>query len=143
MNDSHRAIAVRIYDQFRPQFDAPEDAAMFIDEVAHAIADAALSAKDKAAITHIRERLACFGAEIEARAADLARPKGGMIVPFHGDFASAPPSMIERLRWWHRDLLEALDAAERSEFEPIRGAAGKAADDVLRKVLDAAGRSGK
>jgi hypothetical protein len=68
----------------------------------------------KAAITHLRERLACFGAEIEARAADLARPKGGMIVPFHGDFASAPPSMIERLRWWHRDLLEALDAAERS-----------------------------
>lgn len=43
----------------------------------------------------------------------------------------------------HEAINAALDAAERSEFEPIRGAAGKAADDVLRKVLDAAGRSGK
>jgi hypothetical protein len=65
-------------------------------------------------LAHLRERLTYFGEAIEARAADLARPKGGMQVPFHGDFASAPPSVVSRLRWWHRDLLAALDAAERS-----------------------------
>lgn len=42
--------------------------------------------------------------EIEARAADLASPKTGMRVPFHGDFAAAPPSVISRLRWHLRNI---------------------------------------
>jgi hypothetical protein len=36
------------------------------------------------------------------------RNDGGMRVPFHGDFASAPPSVIGQLRWWARTFRDAL-----------------------------------
>jgi len=52
-----------------------------------------------------------FELEVEARAADLARGKGGQNVPFHGDFVSVPPSALNRLKWWSRELREAFDAA--------------------------------
>jgi hypothetical protein len=32
------------------------------------------------------------------------RGKGGQHVPFHGDFASAPPSTLSRLGWWAREF---------------------------------------
>lgn len=33
---------------------------------------------------------------------------GGMRVPFHGDFCSATPSTISRLRWWGKRFREVL-----------------------------------
>ncbi len=43
------------------------------------------------------------------RALEAARrPKTGMQVPFHGDFASASPSVLGRLEWWARDLRGAM-----------------------------------
>lgn len=46
--------------------------------------------------------------QIEAKHADMTRPPGGMRVPFHGDFVSATPSVLNRLRWWSRELRRAL-----------------------------------
>jgi hypothetical protein len=43
-----------------------------------------------------------------AVAAHENRGRGGMQVPYHGDFANAPPSVIVRLRWWSRELRAAL-----------------------------------
>ena len=38
------------------------------------------------------------------------RGKGGQHVSFHGDFASAVPSVLNRLEWWCRAFREALKA---------------------------------
>lgn len=35
------------------------------------------------------------------------RRQGGQHVPFHGDFASAPPSVLSRLEWWARAFRDA------------------------------------
>ena len=53
---------------------------------------------------------ATFFVEAAERAVYEAEHKndGGMRVPFHGDFASATPSTISRLRWWARDLRSVL-----------------------------------
>jgi signal transduction histidine kinase len=74
MNDSHRAIAIRIYDQFRPQFDDAEDAAMFIDEVAHAIAAAEAAVLEAAGVERLRLDFAnaCdVGRRLETRVNEL------------------------------------------------------------------------
>jgi hypothetical protein len=39
-----------------------------------------------------------------------SKGKGGMRVPFQGDFANAPPSTVIKLEWWLRELQEALTA---------------------------------
>lgn len=43
-----------------------------------------------------------------ARDAASARGKGGQQVPYHGDFASAPPSVLGQLKWWADRLQELL-----------------------------------
>lgn len=40
--------------------------------------------------------------------------KGGQQVPYHGDFASAPPSVINQMRWW----VNRWKAILPKEFEP-------------------------
>lgn len=34
--------------------------------------------------------------------------QGGQHVPFHGDFANVAPSVAGRMRWWVREMKEAL-----------------------------------
>jgi hypothetical protein len=46
--------------------------------------------------------------EMEDAIAHRERPRGGQQVPFFGDFAQAPPSLIARLRWWVRELRSSL-----------------------------------
>jgi hypothetical protein len=57
-----------------------------------------------AELARMRAALSVLESEIEARAADLAAPKGGKRVPFCGDFAAAPPSVVSRLRWHVRNI---------------------------------------
>lgn len=38
-----------------------------------------------------------------------SRGAGGQHVPFYGDFASAPPSVMVRLKWWAKHLKESKD----------------------------------
>ncbi len=68
---------------------------------------------EQAAWERLGQLLQAFDDEIEARAADLARGKGGQHVPFHGDFASVPPSALNRLKWWSRELRAALNERNR------------------------------
>ncbi len=68
---------------------------------------------EQAARERLGQLLQAFDDEIEARAADLARGKGGQHVPFHGDFASVPPSALNRLKWWSRELRAALNERNR------------------------------
>lgn len=66
------------------------------DDYAHVLA-AEVKAM-RAAIDHLES-------EIERAADHLAnRGKGGMQVPFHGDFVQAPPSTLIRLRWHVRNI---------------------------------------
>lgn len=55
--------------------------------------------------------------ELERTVAEADRPKGGMSVPFHGDFAGAlrVPSMLSRVRWWARELRASLPAGPRED----------------------------
>lgn len=56
------------------------------------------------------EALVAITDVLEAHVREADRPKGGMSVPFHGDFVSALglPSVVERFRWWARELSAAL-----------------------------------
>lgn len=40
--------------------------------------------------------------------------KGGQQVPYHGDFASIPPSVVHQMKWWIKRWNELLP----KEFEP-------------------------
>ncbi len=58
-----------------------------------------------------KELLEAITGEFERTIQETERPKGGMSVPFHGDFSSAVrlPSVIGRMRWWVKEFREALD----------------------------------
>ena len=47
--------------------------------------------------------------EIEAREAELVRPRGGQHVPHFGDFSGVSPWALKRIAWWERALREALE----------------------------------
>lgn len=49
-----------------------------------------------------------FGDELDRAATRAARPMGGQQVTPSGDFVYAQPSVRKRLRWWHREFLNAL-----------------------------------
>lgn len=69
---------------------------------------AALLEEHRKALEPLRAVVTGLAEEMEAAIREKEHPKGGMSVPFHGDFASAPPSMLNRLRWWARELRRAL-----------------------------------
>lgn len=49
-----------------------------------------------------------FGDELDRADAHADKPKGGQQVTPNGDFVYAQPSVRKRLRWWHREFLNAL-----------------------------------
>lgn len=49
-----------------------------------------------------------FALMAEAAVSNARREKGGMQVPFHGDFANITPSNVGRLEWWAREARRAL-----------------------------------
>lgn len=52
-----------------------------------------------------KQRIAAFSDSVKrASEANLARGRGGQHVPFHGDFASAVPSVLVQLEWWAQEL---------------------------------------
>jgi hypothetical protein len=78
---------------------------------------AALAAERDAALARAEKlegALEGITSELERTVAEADRPKGGMRVPFHGDFASALqlPSVVGRFRWWARNLRAALNTEE-------------------------------
>jgi hypothetical protein len=62
-------------------------------------------------MTDLRTALEAITQEIERTIEQADRPKGGMQVPFFGDFANAllVPSLMGRFRWWAKYLRKALD----------------------------------
>ncbi len=70
-------------------------------------------ARERAEASEAREKALATVVEAFARTAEAAishaeRPKRGMQVPFHGDFCNAPPSTLDRLAWWVREMRAAL-----------------------------------
>jgi len=67
----------------------------------------------EAALKLAREAVDGFADEVKRAA--VAREnagRGGQQVPFHGDFASAPPSTLARLAWWSRRFDKAIAALD-------------------------------
>lgn len=64
----------------------------------------ALSAK----MLLLRAAVEAFIETVNAAVRANRRGRGGQHVPFHGDFCSAPPSVMGRLEWWARNLGEHL-----------------------------------
>lgn len=59
----------------------------------------------------LRIRALVFALKVDTEArADAMGPQRGMSVPYFGNFSSAPPSVIRELRWYVRQLVDALDA---------------------------------
>lgn len=65
----------------------------------------------------VRQLLEAITHEFERTIEEAERPKGGMQVPFHGDFASAArlPSVIGHMRWWVREFRRALEEEKESK----------------------------
>lgn len=59
-----------------------------------------------------QEVLSAFRDEVDRAIADRQKPKGGQQVPFHGDFAGASPTVLNRLKWWIRELERTLEGEE-------------------------------
>ncbi len=53
-----------------------------------------------------------FCASVESAIANARRGKGGQHVPFHGDFASATPSVIRQLEWWMRAMKATINSTD-------------------------------
>ena len=106
---------------------------------------------DCLSVAYGRERAACLSAEAreQAAVADAAalrfwldvfagvaeraveehrRPKTGQQVPFHGDFAGAPPSVIGRLEWWAREFRARLASGAGAALLAAHAAAVAAKD---------------
>lgn len=49
-----------------------------------------------------------FDDEVRRTEEERDRPKGGMSVPFFGDFQHCPPAILRRLRWWANAFKKAL-----------------------------------
>jgi hypothetical protein len=77
---------------------------------------AAIKASGKLELQNVVKQI-CY--EFTSTVAHAERPKGGMQVPFHGDFASAAqlPSVVSRMRWWVGRFTEALKASEEKPHE--------------------------
>ena len=62
----------------------------------------------RAEVERLRARLAGILGEFEGLITEADRPKGGMQVPYHGDFAPVLqlPSVVNRIRWWVRHMKE-------------------------------------
>jgi hypothetical protein len=65
------------------------------------------------------------------------RGQGGQHVPYHGDFASMPPSTASQMRRWIRDLMEALHdrwPMNRTEFSAAYPSVDtKALDEMFKE----------
>jgi hypothetical protein len=71
------------------------------DELHLTVRDLTLRAeKAERDLDKIRQCIAGFVEVVEAAEAHATGPKGGQQVTFSGDFASVPPSVRGRLRWW-------------------------------------------
>lgn len=57
----------------------------------------------------VRLALEGFEAEVKTREDQLTGPRGGQSVTPAGDFVSAPPSVVVRLRWWAGVFRHALE----------------------------------
>ena len=53
-----------------------------------------------------------FEQEVETALQEHRRPKGGMSVPFHGDFRLVPVSALIRMQWWIREMRAAWHREE-------------------------------
>jgi hypothetical protein len=64
-----------------------------------------------AEVKRLRAVVDAFAGEVEAAERHFERPRGGMQVPFHGDFSSVEqlPGVRSRLRWWARRMRSALE----------------------------------
>lgn len=89
-----------------PQARALLDACGSFDSSPHP--GAALLEEHRKTLEPLKAVVVGLAEEMEAAIRERERPKGGQSVPFHGDFAQAPPSMVSRLRWWAREMREAL-----------------------------------
>jgi hypothetical protein len=69
---------------------------------------AALLEEHRKALEPLQAVVSGLAGEMERAIAHREAPKGGQQVPFHGDFAQTPHSMVGRLRWWARELRSAL-----------------------------------
>jgi hypothetical protein len=79
----------------------------------------------RAVVERVRDITAALADSVESAARDRQRSPGGQHVPFHGEFASAPPSALSRLHWYVRELrmatsgavvsLDALDASAKEK----------------------------
>ena len=49
---------------------------------------------------------------VERAGANARRPKGGMQVPYHDDFANVTPSTLQELEWWVRSFKHALEGSD-------------------------------
>jgi hypothetical protein len=81
-------------------------------------AEAAATERAEAAEEALRtlsERTGYLCDAIDRALVAARRPKTGMQVPFHGDFASASPSVLGRLEWWARDLRSVMPASAKAE----------------------------
>lgn len=55
----------------------------------------------------LEDRVRAFAETVRAAAAAFrAHGAGGQHVPFHGDFASLTPSVLNRLEWWAKYMTE-------------------------------------
>lgn len=70
------------------------------------------------------------------RASEARQRTGGQQVPFHGDFAAASPSMLNRLRWWAQAFREAERMAEAVE----KAARAVIVASTTRDACDSCGR---
>lgn len=69
-----------------------------------------------------REMLVAVCEMFEGAVREADRPRGGMSVPYHGDFAAAirQPGVMRDVRMWARDLRAHLTATEPRPAPPDR-----------------------
>jgi hypothetical protein len=57
--------------------------------------------------SELRDAVEAFAVSVDDAEQYWSAARGGQHVPFHGDWACAPPSVRQRLLWWARHLREA------------------------------------
>lgn len=72
---------------------------------------------------------------VEARRQSLG-PQTGMHVPYHGELASAPPSVLRDVEWWIGRLKETTEASRSLALDTVlRALVSPPSDDALRRDL--------
>ena len=57
--------------------------------------------------SELRDAVEAFGTSVDEAVKHWSAPRGGQHVPFHGDWACAPPGIRHCLVWWARRLRQA------------------------------------